>query len=90
MTFQPIAGTIVNISTDALQVLTRAAAKRKATPHPRRSALTDKCFREQVRRQLLAGTSPHHFSPDLVEQLEQADPAVHEAVGAWYAARVAP
>lgn len=90
MTFQPIAGEPLAISPQAKRVMQAAAAKRK--PAAKRTRATGKpplnrtevIYREMVRRELLAGGNPHHHDPVLVEALEQADPAVGQAVDAWY------
>lgn len=93
MSFQPIAGEILSVSAAAMQVMQRSAAKLKAKPKPAainrgRGDLATQMFRTRVRMTLLAGGNPHHYSLDLVESLEAADPAVRRAVDAWYARRV--
>jgi hypothetical protein len=90
MTFQPIPGEPLAVSSQAKGVMQAAAAKRK--PAGKRTRTTGKpalnrtevIYRDMVRRELLAGGNPHHHDPVLVEALEQADPAVGQAVDAWY------
>jgi hypothetical protein len=90
MTFQSLPGEILGVSPQAKRVLSAAGRKLRAKPKttPRRSDLATTTFRAGVAKQLLAGANPHHWSPDLIEELEAADPAVGRAVTAWYAARV--
>jgi hypothetical protein len=52
---------------------------------PSTEQLANKIFRARVRDALLKGAAPTDYSWELVEELEQAIPAVRQAVSAWYA-----
>lgn len=82
-----MAGEILRISDDANRVL-RAAAQRKppskrTRPSSKQTPTVEALFRANVKAQLLAGASPYHYSPELIEQLEQ-DPAVATAIDRWH------
>ena len=85
MTFQPIAGQIVGISPAAQRVLSRAAAKRKASRSKRTHATADVIYRKMIAGQIKAGGSPFAHDWELVTEMAATDPDLADAVDTWIA-----
>ena len=83
--FAAIPGEILSISAQAQGVLSRAAAKRKATRSKAKPSTADTIHRKLIANQVKAGGSPFAHDWELVNELAETDPDLADAVDDWIA-----
>ena len=88
MTLEPIDPHPLSISDKARRVM-QAAANAKRKPARQRTAkpalgLVEKCYRANVRRELLAGGNPLLHDPSFIAELACDDKALTRALAAWH------
>ena len=90
MTLEPIDPHPLSISARARRVMAQAAAANgKRKPARQRTAkpalsMVEKCYRANVRRELLAGGNPLLHDPSFIAELACDDKALTRALAAWH------